>query len=81
VQEARKAAVKIGSNSYIGAQSVIVAGVTIGERCVIAANSLVNRDVPDGTIVGGTPARQLGRVEGEGADATLVFDSKSDRES
>ncbi|MEN9755783.1 MAG: Maltose O-acetyltransferase [Pseudomonadota bacterium] len=76
VQNARKGAVVIGSNTYIGAQSVIVAGVTIGSRCVIAANSLVNRDVPDGTIVGGTPARVLGRVEGEGADARLVFDRK-----
>jgi acetyltransferase-like isoleucine patch superfamily enzyme len=76
VQQARKSAVKIGSNTYIGAQSVIVAGVTIGERCVIAANSLVNRDVPEGTIVGGTPARTLGHVEGEGAQAKLVFDRK-----
>lgn len=79
VQTARKSAVKIGSNTYIGAQSVIVAGVTIGERCVIAANSLVNRDVPDGTIVGGTPARRLGHVEGEGADARLVFSRQGDR--
>ncbi|MEY4090875.1 MAG: Maltose O-acetyltransferase [Pseudomonadota bacterium] len=76
VQNARKGAVVIGSNTYIGAQGVIVAGVTIGSRCVIAANSLVNRDVPDGTIVGGTPARVLGRVEGEGADALLVFNDK-----
>jgi len=76
VQNARKGAVVIGSNTYIGAQSVIVAGVTIGSRCVIAAHSLVNRDVPEGTIVGGTPARVLGRVEGEGADAQLVFDRR-----
>lgn len=76
VQQERKSAVKIGSNTYIGAQSVIVAGITIGERCVIAANSLVNRDVLDGTIVGGTPARKLGHVEGEGAQAKLVFDRK-----
>lgn len=81
VQSAKKSAVKIGSNTYIGAQSVIVAGVTIGERCVIAANSLVNRDAPDGTIVGGTPARTLGHVEGTGADAKLVFDSKADASS
>jgi acetyltransferase-like isoleucine patch superfamily enzyme len=76
VQAARKARVVIGSNTYIGAQVVIIAGVTIGSRCVIAANSLVNRDVLDGTIVGGTPARHLGRVEGEGVDARLVYDGK-----
>lgn len=79
VQTAKKSAVKIGSNTYIGAQSVVVAGVTIGERCVIAANSLVNRDVPDGTIVGGTPAKKLGHVEGFGADARLMFERKEGR--
>jgi len=78
-QAARKGAVSIGSNTYIGAQAVIIAGVNIGSRCVIAANSLVNRDVLDGTIVGGTPARHLGRVEGEGAEARLVYDSKGAR--
>ena len=76
VQGVRKGSVVIGSNTYIGAQAVVIAGVTIGSRCVIAANSLVNRDVPDGTIVGGTPARVLGRVEGEGADARLVYDGR-----
>jgi len=76
VQAARKGAVSIGSNTYIGAQVVIIAGVSIGSRCVIAANSLINRDVPDGTVMGGTPARRLGRVEGEGADARLVYDGK-----
>jgi len=76
VKEARKGAVSIGAQTYIGAQAVIIAGVTIGSRCVIAANSLVNRDVPDGTIVGGTPARRLGCVEGEGTDVRLVYDRK-----
>ena len=76
VKEARKGTVSIGSKTYIGAQAVIIAGITIGSRCVIAANSLVNRDVPDGTMVGGTPARRLGCVEGEGADVRLVYDRK-----
>jgi acetyltransferase-like isoleucine patch superfamily enzyme len=76
VQAARKGAVSIGSNTYIGAQALIIAGVAIGSSCVIAANSLVNRNVLDGTIVGGTPARHLGRVEGEGANARLVYDGK-----
>ena len=76
VKEVRKGAVSIGSKTYIGAQAVIIAGITIGSRCVIAANSLVNRDVPDGTIVGGTPARRLGCVEGEGTDVRLVYDRK-----
>ncbi len=70
----REGPVAIGDCVHVGAQSVIVAGVTIGARCVVAANSLVNRAVPDGSIVGGTPARRLGRVEGAGEAVRLVFD-------
>ena len=71
---AREAPVIIGDCVYIGGQCIITAGVTIGERCVIGANSLVIRDVPAATIVGGTPARPIGRVEGQGEDVRLVFD-------
>lgn len=73
----RRGAVKIGSRCYIGSQSVITAGVTIGSGCVIAANSVVNRDVPDGIIVGGSPARRLGRVEFREGKPVLVFDDGS----
>lgn len=71
----REGAVRIGECVYIGSQSVIAAGVTIGSRCVVAANSFVNKDVPDGTIVGGTPARKIGTVVGEGEQVRMVFDS------
>jgi acetyltransferase-like isoleucine patch superfamily enzyme len=70
----REAAVRIGACVYIGPQSIISAGVTIGDRCVIAANSFVNTDVPDGTVVGGSPARRLGSVIGEGTAVRIVFD-------
>lgn len=73
-QPARKGAVMIGDCCYLGAQSVVVAGVRIGTRAVVAANSLVNRDVADGVIVGGVPARRLGAVVGEGVEARLVYD-------
>lgn len=69
----REGAVSIGDCVYVGSQSIIGPGVTIGARCVVAANSFVNRAVPDGTIVGGTPARTIGRVEGSGAEVRLVF--------
>lgn len=67
--------VTIGSCAYLGPQSIIAAGVTIGSRCVVAANSFVNQDVPAATIVGGSPARRLGSVVGEGRDVTMLFDS------
>ena len=70
----RTGAVSVGNRVYIGSQSMIRHGVSIGDGCVIAANSFVNSDVASGQIVGGTPARVIGRVTGQGADVQLVFD-------
>lgn len=69
-------AVTIGDCVYIGSQSIIAAGVSIGSHCLVAANSFVNRDVPDNTVVGGSPARRLGIVVGRGHDVRVVFDSE-----
>lgn len=69
----RRAPVAIGDRVYVGSQSVIAQGVTIGRKCVISANSLVIDDVPEGTIVGGVPAAPIGHVEGENAEVRLVF--------
>ncbi|MGF1877316.1 acyltransferase [Photobacterium frigidiphilum] len=49
--------VKIGSGSWIGTGAVIMKGVEIGKNCVVSANSVVVRSVPDGSIVMGNPAR------------------------
>jgi acetyltransferase-like isoleucine patch superfamily enzyme len=51
--------IKIKRGSWIGANAVIVAGVTIGRNCVIAGGSVVTKDVPDYCVVGGNPARIL----------------------
>ncbi|MDQ1439280.1 MAG: hypothetical protein QOK43_2909 [Acidimicrobiaceae bacterium] len=64
--------VSIGPHTYIGPHSVVAAGVSIGRQCVVGANSLVTVDVPDRTVVAGSPARVVGRVEGEGADVRMV---------
>lgn len=71
----RTGSVWIGDGCYIGSQSVIACGVTIGERSVVASNSFVNRTVPPRTVIGGSPARAIGRVEGEGDNTRVVFES------
>lgn len=72
--EKRTGPVKIGDCCYIASQCIVAPNVTIGRQCVVAANSFVNRNVPDLSIVGGSPAKILGRVEGSGENVRLVFD-------
>lgn len=55
--------VTIGNNVFIGAESVVLPGVTIGNNVVIGANSTVTHDVPDNTVVAGSPARVLCSLE------------------
>lgn len=45
--------VTIGDNVFIGMKATILKGVTIGNNCIIGANSLVNHDVPSNSVVGG----------------------------
>ncbi len=51
--------VSVGSNSVVGYNTVLMAGVQIGYRCIIGANSVVTKDVPDYTVVGGVPAKPI----------------------
>lgn len=51
--------VTIGSKSWIGAKSIILKGVSIGEGAIVAAGSVVTRDVPEWSIVGGNPAHVI----------------------
>ena len=71
--EKRTGSVKIGDCCYLASQCIIAPNVSIGRQCVVAANSFVNRDVPDRTIVGGNPASTLGKIEGEGEAVRLIF--------
>lgn len=48
--------ITIGKDCWFGAGAMVMPGVTIGDRCVVAAGSVVTRDVPDGTLVAGVPA-------------------------
>jgi serine acetyltransferase len=49
-----------------------VAGISIGDYCVVGANSFVNKDVASRTVVGGTPARPIGRIVGKGKDVRII---------
>jgi acetyltransferase-like isoleucine patch superfamily enzyme len=55
-QSCTTAEISVGEGSWIGANSVVLSGVTIGRMSVIAAGSVVTRDVPDHTMVAGNPA-------------------------
>lgn len=50
----------IGRDVWLGANTVVLAGVTIGDGAIIAAGAVVTRDVPAGSIVGGVPAKVIG---------------------
>lgn len=52
--------VKIGNHVFIGANTIIVKPVVIGDWAVIGAGSVVTRDVPPSAIMVGAPARQVG---------------------
>jgi acetyltransferase-like isoleucine patch superfamily enzyme len=58
-----KGPTRIGDNTWCGAHVVVTSGVTIGERCVIGANSVVTRDLPPFSIAAGVPARVLRTME------------------
>jgi acetyltransferase-like isoleucine patch superfamily enzyme len=49
----------IGRNVWIAAGATIIGGVTVGDDSVVAAGSVVTRDVPPDTLVGGNPARVI----------------------
>lgn len=54
--------IHIKRNAWIGANATILAGVTIGENSVVAAGSVVSKDVPANVIVGGSPAKVLKEI-------------------
>ena len=74
-----RAPVAIGDRCYVGSQTVVAKGVTVGTGSVVGACSFVNRDVPPGTVAAGVPCRPIGRVNvaGDGSVELIVERARS----
>ena len=59
---AKSAPININNNVFVGAGSIILKGVTIGEKSIIAAGSVVSRSVPAGEIWGGAPVKFIKKI-------------------
>ncbi|MFQ5632708.1 MAG: DapH/DapD/GlmU-related protein, partial [bacterium] len=55
--------ITIGDDVWLGSNVVVIAGVTIGDGCVVAAGSVVTKDIPAYAIAGGVPAKVLKKRE------------------
>lgn len=56
-------AIKILDNSFVGHGAIVMPNTTIGPNSVVAAGSVVSKDVPPGMVVGGAPAKVIGTYE------------------
>ena len=61
--EGRPGHITIGRGVWIGSGVTVTAGVTVGPSSLLAAGAVVTKDVPEGTIVGGVPAKPIGKTE------------------
>lgn len=62
----RMGRITVADGAVIGAYSTVRSGVSIGSRATIGFNSFVNRDVSDGAVVAGAPAREISSRKGDG---------------
>ena len=74
VAEYERAPVSIGSNTYIGPMTIVGKGVRVGDHCLVGANSVVNKDLPDFSIAYGTTCRVVGKVRVSGRSVELIYD-------
>ncbi|MGP4077324.1 acyltransferase [Halobacillus sp. K22] len=81
IDEYRLGDVLIGDEVMIGANTTILPGITIGDQAVVSAGTLVHKDVPAGTFVGGNPMKVIyTKAEmDERREADSVFKSSTKR--
>lgn len=58
-----RSCIEIFDNVFVGGHSVIIGDVSIGPNAIVAAGSVVTKDVPEGKIVGGNPAKVIGNFD------------------
>ena len=57
------APIVLGRKVWVGSNSTILQGVTIGDNAIVAAGSVVTKDIPTNVIVGGVPAKFIRNIE------------------
>lgn len=55
--------IHIKQNAWIGTGAIVLPGVTVGENAIVAAGSIVTKDVADNTIVAGNPAKPIRKIK------------------
>ena len=75
----RYAPIEIGSDVFIGASAIILPGVRIGNRVIVAAGSVINRSIPDNCVVAGVPARFIKTFDEYERRGLTEFHSDMDR--
>lgn len=64
-QNVERKSIRIMDKAWIGMNSIILKGVTVGEGAVVGAGSIVTKDVPPWTVVAGNPARPIREIRAE----------------
>ena len=55
----------IGNNVWLGDKVTVLPGVKIGDNVIVGANSVVSKDIPDGVIAAGVPAKVIKKIKNE----------------
>lgn len=80
IAEYHMGTIEVFDNVAIGSDTTILYNTKIGPNAIIAAGSVVTKDVPEGTIVGGNPARVIGRTDDLLAKRRKLKDMPIDRD-